>query len=478
MTFRRMLLGAALWLAVCCNGMAADGELGEIRRIIQEMEARHQQELQALRESQAKQLQAVDQRYQEQVTELTRRLHALEGQRQATPVATPAATTPTTPAVALPPANGQPDLAARIAELEANLALHQGQQDLLMSQLQDRVELHIYGTLEYQDLDDRDSAFDLRNLAMVASAEFVQRLKTMAIVELEPGAEGGYETEIDQAWMEYQVEDWFNPRFGVVLAPFGRFNMYHFDILNDLSSRPILTQTVVPVSWAEPGAGAVGTVLLEGLGLEQSSLEYQVFLVNGLNDRISDQGLARANDQANQDNNANKALVGRLGLRLAPDQEVGLSGYRGKYNDDQWATGFDVDWRFRYGPAELLGEYALFDFERGLTADGVTAPRRMSGGYLQANYHFWFDGLNETFLGRRFDSPCFTLVTRYDLVTIRDDGDAATGDNRERRLTLGLNYRPAESWAFKLEYQWNTTTHEPLDQGDADGFIFSVTTSF
>ena len=186
-----------------------------------------------------------------------------------------------------------------------------------------------------------------------------------------------------------------------------------------------------------------------------------------------------------EDNNNNKAFVGRLALmpiNLMPvETEIGLSGYWGEYDDaDHEIGGFDVDWKFVKGPLELVGEYALLDLEDGgIQSDDLTAvPGFLSGYYIQLNYHFWFETLNSTFLGRGFESPTFTAVVRYGQAHIDDDTDEDTGDNDEDQWVIGLNYRPVETWVLKLEYQMNKTDNESLDRGDSDGFISSVTAAF
>ncbi len=305
----------------------------------------------------------------------------------------------------------------------------------------------------------------------------------MSIFELESTPDGGPEVELDQGWMEYYIDTWLKPRFGVILVPFGRFNIEHFDILNDLASRPMLVEKIVPVSWVEAGAGASGSVLLgdlvQGTG-GTTELDYQIYAINGLREDFTDTGTLDARPGLGADNNDNKAFVGRLGLKLAPGQELGVSGYTGNYDRHHRANGVDADWRLTLGNFELVGEYAMFVLERGgYQSDGITTvPTRLAGGYAQVNYHFWLDALNSTFLGQRFESPTMTAVARVGQVDISDDGDPGTGDNRERRLSLGLNYRPTATWAFKLEYQFNDTKNEPVVKGDDDGFIFSVTATF
>jgi len=85
--------------------------------------------------------------------------------------------------------------------------------------------------------------------------------------------------------------------------------------------------------------------------------------------------------------------------------------------------------------------------------------------------------LDDTFLGRNFDNPTFTLVGRWDWAKI-DDGDSGSGDNEETRYIMGLNYRPTDSFVVKFEYQFNDTDNETFEAGDGDGFITSVALGF
>ena len=116
----------------------------------------------------------------------------------------------------------------------------------------------------------------------------------------------------------------------------------------------------------------------------------------------------------------------------------------------------------------------MIDHDNDNAADEVSAPKYMRGFYLEPRYHFWPKFLSNTFLGRGFKDPKLTLVGRYDWVDIADDGDAGSGSNKEKRYTLGINYRPIESWVFKLEYQRNSSSNEVLERGDKDGVMASM----
>lgn len=362
-------------------------------------------------------------------------------------------------------------------ELKEDLLVLQEMQDIEAEKAEDKVNLNMYTTLAYQNFDNSNSAFDATRVELLIDANIGERLHAGTEIEFErtaitSGGPRAGEVEVEQAWLQYDVNQAFNPRAGVILVPFGKYNLEHFDIKRDLTDRPLVMRRVVPATWADAGIGATGKFLLGN-----SRIDYQAYLVNGLTDIISDNGLRDGRSSFGEDNNDNQAFVGRLAY-VSDVLEFGLSSYYGKYNDEKSITGVDLNWEYRHGDLELIGEYAYFDLEEGVNADGVAVPGFLKGGYIQLNHHFWADFLNQTVLGRSFSSPTFTGVIRYDRVENDDDGDIGIGNNEEQRWTIGLNYRPVESFAVKCEYQFNRSRNEALERGDKDGVLCSVTAAF
>ncbi len=377
----------------------------------------------------------------------------------------------------------------KIEELETDVLLLQEQQNNVLTRFGENIDFDLYTTVEYENFHKSDSVIDAKNMEILASVHLTDRLRAFAEIEFErtaktsSGSRQG-EVEVEQSWLEYSINEYFNPRAGVILVPFGRYNAEHFEPFRDLTDRPIVMRRVVPATWSEAGVGFTGGAFLSnkiGGLFEDLTIDYQFFMINGFSNELTDTGIRSARGAFGSDNNNNKAIVGRLGITPFQSTEIGFSGYYGDYDDkDHKINGFDVDWKFTRGPFELLGEYAIFDLEQGgFESDGTTlAPDYLRGIYIQTNYHFWFDFLDNTFLGRQFDDPTFTGVLRYDKVRIDDDGDSGTGANREERLTIGLNYRPVETWVLKLDYQFNRTKNEVLERGNNDGLILSVSAAF
>ena len=360
-----------------------------------------------------------------------------------------------------------------------------------------------YADIEFENFENSNSTFDQARFILNIGAQPHERLLFYSEYEIEhggPHASDVGEAKVEQAWASYLINDMINLKGGIVLVPFGKFNLLHDSDIQDLTERPIVSRRLTAATWMEAGFGAFGEFNIgESLGLKvlpDSYLNYEGYIVNGLDEDISDNiGLRNAKGAIEADENNNKALVGRLGLGLNRNLEFGVSAYSGKYgragsatrngNDDLLGIGADVN--FKRGPFELVGDFAYWDFEDGAlvdhdndsaAGDEVSAPKYMRGFYIEPRYHFWPKFLNNTFLGRGFEDPQFTLAGRYDWVDIADDGDTGIGSNKEKRYTLGLNYRPIESWVFKLEYQRNAADNEVLERGDKDGVMASMAIGF
>lgn len=364
------------------------------------------------------------------------------------------------------------------------------------------VSLGGYADIEFEDFEQSDSTFDQARFVLNVGAQLHERLLFYSEYEIEHGGPnapgGGGEAKVEQAWMSYLINDMINLKAGVVLVPFGRFNLLHDSDIQDLTERPLVSRRILSATWMEAGFGLLGEFNIgEACNwkmLPDFFLNYEGYIINGLDEDISDTGTRSAKGSLGSDTNNNKAFVGRVGLGLSRNLELGLSSYLGSYgrsgsptrngNDDIVGIGSDIN--FKRGPFELVGDFAYFDFKEGSLVDHddsnatapVSAPKYMRGFYIEPRFHFWPHFLDNTFLGRGFKNPTVTLVTRYDWVTIGDDGDPGAGDNKESRFTLGLNYRPIESWVFKVEYQWNRSAHEVLERGDKNGIMASMAIGF
>jgi hypothetical protein len=348
-----------------------------------------------------------------------------------------------------------------------------------------------YFDLEYRNDDAKDvHTFDQHRLILQFEADVAKQISFRSEIEFEGGGIADFledaEIVLEYAELHYEVDEAINVKAGALLIPFLRFNQHHDSPLYDLTDRPLVDRRIVPTTWAEAGIGVFGTFFAGDW-----AFNYDVVLVNGLTEEGIDShtGTRDAKGAYRVDNNDNKMVVGRVGvlpvLPFLDAADIGGSFGIGQYDDDdrRQILMYGVDWLFRIGPVELLGEYARIDLEREAPEKAMGLPESLDGLFAQVNFHFFPDswrGATPFFT----EESTFTLVFRFDTadldtsVTGADFMDSGAGyrDDR-RRYTIGFNFRPVERSVFKIEYQF---IDEPdgIEDVDNDRFVVSFATYF
>ena len=357
-----------------------------------------------------------------------------------------------------------------ISDLKERLGLVEQRQSTLSDEIGQHIKVGAYTAVSFEDFQNRRTNYDGK-LELVLSGNFHDRIRVHNEIEL--GIPGG--TAIaEQAYVDLLLAQLFNLRAGVLLIPFGKYNLDHFDVRQDLTDRPGVARRVTPTTWSDLGFGTFGLVPVS----DNVKVTYEIQVINGLTDNFTapatapDVGLRDARTQLKPDNNGDKAVVGRGTFKFFDQYEIGFSGYRGAYKSSShdMITGMALDAEFKprsmsfWEDFQFKGEFARFDIE------GSTAPSSLWGYYAQINYHFWPSVLNSTVLGRHFSSPIFTLVGRYGYTKINTTA-SSTGRLTEEQYVVGLNYRPVEDYVIKTEYQFNDGQ---LERKSSNGFITSV----
>lgn len=355
-----------------------------------------------------------------------------------------------------------------LSDLKERLGLVEKQQSTLSDELTQRIKVGAYGALWYQDFKGRHSTND-GNFELLMSGHIHDRIRIYTEIDL--GLPSG-EATAEQAYVDLLLTQPFNLRAGVLLIPFGKFNLDHFDPRRDLTRPPAVATVVIPTTWGDLGFGSFGLLPIS----DNVKATYDIQVINGLTDQFTsaptNTGLQQGKNGLHTDNNGNKALVGRGTFKLFDQYEIGFSGYRGAYrpSGSDMITGMALDGEFRPRNVSILenfvlrGEFARFDIE------GSTAPSSLWGYYAQLTYRFWFSGLNSTVLGRQFSNPTFALVGLIGH-TKTNTTASPTGSLSGDQYIIGFNYRPVEDYVIKAEYQFN---HGQYQQNPYDGFLTSV----
>ncbi len=458
-------LGVAL-VVLCAAGLGTPGLYAAApaaARPVSESPAALHEELESLRA---------------ETTELRRQIAALRAEATTASVATRVA-----------------DVETRLAKLAAALAAYgerlgteeaanKGHDDAI-SALEDQQasanHLSVYGSLAYHDESAAGAAFDAEAIELVISGRPHPRLGVFTEIELERaaavgGARGG-EVVVEQAWASYAMSPAFNLRGGVLLVPFGAVNADHYAPTRDVISKPLPAVAVSPADWTDNGVSLFGRAVLGSDWV----LSYDSLWGAGLGADLKASGLHDARQPFGVDNNGNGALAARFALRRGDGLELGLSGYRGAWDDRgrKLLSGWATDVTISFGPLALRGDFERLIARRSQGLDDVD----YQGWYARSVYRLPGALLRRGWHGKAFPEAIVELVAQWDGARTRVPlGDLVADDalftSRERRLTIGLNYRPTRFWVLKVNHERSRGRGVPLVRGTgaawlaALGFVF------
>jgi hypothetical protein len=322
-----------------------------------------------------------------------------------------------------------------------------------------------YGELHYNNYRDGDQKdqIDFHRFVLFYGHKFNDRLRFYSELEVEhalvEGGEGS--VELEQAFLEYRINDAFNFKVGGFLLPLGILNETHepptfFGVeRNEVESR------IIPSTWREAGIGVHGEIV-QGLRYEAgitSSLDAGKFgePEKGIREMRTELREAAAHDFA---------FYGALNYRGVPGLAVGTGLFTGNTGQNGASDAalknvkgrvllWDVHAQYRLGGLELRGLYA-----RGAlsNADKITvaaiarsgdstqiAPETFWGYYAEAGYHFP--------LGDEMEIAPFARYERYNTQASVPSGFSANPKNNERVTTVGVNFKLHPQVVFKADYQ-------------------------
>lgn len=415
--------------------------------------------------------------------------------------------------------------------------------------LGDRVRIGGYGSARYEANDiggnhfvpgGSAKGFTFRRLVITTDAHPSDRLQIYSEIEFERlleleierkiGTEGGAlrfeqgvegpnggSIELEQAWAQFNFAKNHGFRFGIVLAPLGRFNINHDDDYWDVPRRTLTDRDapVLPVksAWREMGAGFVGHTRAGSSG----QFNYQFYVLGGatlnfaLNQIVQAPGSSEGGKLVSEaelglgtgafdGTRSAQAVSYRLAYSPRLGSEIAFSGYHGKYTPpflsvSERINAFGVDGNFKHKGFEVEGEFIASDFGnvqnvvrkfgeriiassaegRGSAGDDLSSEIEFSlEGLARRRYGFWTDFkyhwrpqfLKGSFLGRGFEDPVLIPIFRYERVWLKDlvtelgieKGLVSNLEQENRsqdRFTLGLSYRPVPTFAFQLAYEHN-----------------------
>ncbi|MEO5862041.1 MAG: porin, partial [Burkholderiales bacterium] len=312
---------------------------------------------------------------------------------------------------------------------------------------------------------DKKDEIDFHRFVLFYGHKFNDRLRFYSELEVEHAlVEGGEESgavELEQAYIDYRINDSFNLKAGAMLVPLGILNETHepptfFGVeRNEVESR------IIPSTWREAGIGVHGEIV--------QGLRYEAGILSGMDAgkfERPDRAVRSMRTELSEAAAHDFAFYGALNYRGIPGLAVGASVFTGDTGQNGASDPalknvngrlllWDVHAQYRLGGLELRALYArgsLGDADK-ITAAAIArsgdsaqiAPETFWGYYAEAGYHFR--------LGDEMELAPFARYERYNTQASVPSGFSADSKNDERVTTLGVNFKLHPQVVLKADYQ-------------------------
>lgn len=335
----------------------------------------------------------------------------------------------------------------------------------LASSWADRTSIGSYGEMHYNNLTDKNNTgddtdeIDFHRFVLFLGHEFTDTTRMFSEVELEHAVAGdgeNGEVELEQAYVEHDLNSTTQMKAGLFLIPVGILNQTHEPTTFYGVERNPVERNIIPTTWWEGGVSLNGeiapgwsydTAFTSGLKLDA---EEGQFLIRDGRQKVSE---ADASDPAYT---ANLRYTGVAGLELGATIQYQQDLYQGKYIDDVDAMLYSAHASWRTGPFGLRAVAATWDINSAINNIAPGADQQ-EGWYLEPSW-----------LLRR-DLGVFTRYSEW------DNQAGGDGNTAYEQWNLGVNFWLVEGVVFKADYQWQDA---PSDEAELDGLNLGVGYNF
>lgn len=319
-----------------------------------------------------------------------------------------------------------------------------------------RTSLGGYGELHYNNIKDGSDQIDFHRFVLFVNHEFSDRVRLFTELELEhslvkdtqaPDTENGGEVELEQAYIEFDINDNLQAKGGLFLVPVGIINETHEPPTFYGVERNSVEKNIIPSTWWEAGAAINGR--------NKNGVSWDFAIHSGL--KVPVAGKIRSGRQkvsnATADDPAATARIrytGVNGLDLAAtvQHQTNITQASGP---EAAATLLQAHAIYQIENTKLTAFYATWDIDSA--AFEANGSDEQSGYYLEASQK---------------------VSSNVGLFARHEEWDNNAGDSAESatdQQTLGVNYWPHENVVLKADI----FTQETLSSGaEKEGFNLGI----
>ncbi|MCB0450112.1 MAG: hypothetical protein KDC97_08345 [Confluentibacter sp.] len=329
-----------------------------------------------------------------------------------------------------------------------------GAQRIMSGNITNGVTIGGYGEINYNQPEGGNGTLDVQRLVMLFGYKFNDRVQFVTEIEFEHVKE----VFVEQAFLQYSLNNNVNLRGGLMLVPMGIVNEYHEPTTFNGVDRPSVDKSIVPTTWREIGVGVQGR-------FNEISLGYQAYLFNGFKSVNAGKVLGGSNGLRNGRQKGAESTIntpnvsGKLDYYGIPGLRMGLSGYFGRTQAEDavdMLEGADVgismvgmDARYAYQRFTARGQFihaSISDTEAYNTLNTADLGSALQGWYLEGAY-------NLLPLTKQQQLFAFARYEDYDTHASVEGGLIRNDSYNRNEWTFGLSYKVAPGAVVKADYQ-------------------------
>ena len=314
-----------------------------------------------------------------------------------------------------------------------------------------------YGEVHFNSEEESDySSLDVHRLVLLFGYKFSDKVTMATEIEIEHVEE----IYVEQAFLNYSINNFLNIKTGLILAPMGIINSYHEPTTFNGVERPNVDKYIIPSTWREIGLGIHGRLL-------DTSLNYQLYIMNGFNGYDENggvfsgsSGLRSGRQKGAKSYMSAPNLTGRIDFYGIPNLKLGISGYFGDSqskhsHDESTVVGISMlggDIKYHWNELDLRAQYATISLNNTNDYNELTGSELGSlllGYYLELGYNIL------PLITSESDNKLITFV-RYENYNTHADTEASLEPNLEydrTEITVGSGYKIGDGAVFKIDYQ-------------------------
>ncbi|RKE92187.1 porin [Ichthyenterobacterium magnum] len=327
-------------------------------------------------------------------------------------------------------------------------------QRILSGNINTGVTVGGYGEITYNQPEGDNGELDVQRLVLLFGYKFNDRVQFVTEVELEHVEE----VFVEQAFIQYSLNDNVNLRGGLMLVPMGIVNEFHEPTTFNGVERPSIDGSIVPTTWREIGVGVSGK-------FNEASLRYQAYIFNGFQSVNGSKVLGGKNGLRNGRQKGIKStidspnLAAKLDYYGVPGLRLGLSGYFGRTQAEDDVEKIDgtsvgismvgLDARYAKKRFTARGQFihaSISDTEDYNTLNNADLGSALQGWYLETAY-------NLLPLNKEQQLYAFARYEDFDTHASVDGGLMKNDSYNRNEWTFGLSYKIAPGAVVKADYQ-------------------------